>query len=320
MGLLQFIVALLGERFLSSDAVVELRIKNFFALFWIGGLLQSGLMIADELDANIEVDVDNQLVSLSVENVSLERVINTIAEKAGIKAIVMGESEQIIRASLRKEPIIQAVKQLSRNAAIVQKCRRDDLSAQCAVELYIYVLKDGQHPESAEGRDFDPHLFEADEPISTPPGMVHEGVFFDRELTADEVLLLAKRADEKSIELLGKNLGRHSDPEIRKLIVTMLGEIGNEQILAALEAGLGDEERSIRIYVIQTLGRVDSPNATRSIGQVLYSDPDPGVRLLAVNTLADQADETAKIFLEAATRDDNALVRETAAHLLEQQH
>ena len=46
----------------------------------------------------------------------------------------------------------------------------------------------------------------------------------------------------------------------------MLGEIGGDQILTALETGLGDEDSSIRDYVIETLSRVDSEEATRSIG------------------------------------------------------
>jgi hypothetical protein len=87
--------------------------------------------------------------------------------------------------------------------------------------------------------------------------------------------------------------------------------------IEGIEANLGNPDASARMEVVSLLESIESDRIVPLLGQILFGDPDPGVRLAAMEALARQRGEAAKAFLEAATNDRDTAVRETAILALE---
>ena len=140
------------------------------------------------------------------------------------------------------------------------------------------------------------------------------------DLTASEVEALAARAVPQDLDALGRVVEDHPDLQVRYLALTLLGDIPDQRVVLAIERGLGEEDPLFRSYVVEVLSRVDVADAVRSLGQVLYGEPDPLVRLLAVNGLAGRDEEPARAFLQVAVEDPDRRVRAAAARALQAGH
>jgi HEAT repeat protein len=103
---------------------------------------------------------------------------------------------------------------------------------------------------------------------------------------------------------------------VRSQVVSSLAEIGGEEASRALETGLGDDSYTLRMEVIYSLGEVSEDRVSPGLGQVLFSDPDPLVRLEAVRKISEDDSEAAKAFLKVASKDKDSMVRTTALDAL----
>lgn len=127
---------------------------------------------------------------------------------------------------------------------------------------------------------------------------------------------LAARAGAADIQALGEVVERHGDDAMRYLALDLLTDIGNDAAVQAVERGLGDENPLFRSNAVATLGDIVAADAARSLGQVVFGESDPSVRLLAVESLALRQGEPVKAFLKAAAVDPDPAVREAAVGAL----
>ena len=121
--------------------------------------------------------------------------------------------------------------------------------------------------------------------------------------------------DEITLENLVFALQHDPDPEVRLRAITALEGIGGAAAVSALEAGMGDTDTAVRKKLVQTLGKIDDERIPLWLGQVLMGDPEPEVRLAALQAVARKEGDIARIFLQAATGDSSNLVSEAALQL-----
>jgi len=122
-------------------------------------------------------------------------------------------------------------------------------------------------------------------------------------------------ADEITLENLAFALRHDPDPEVRIRAVSVLEGIGGSAAVTALVTGLGDSDTAVRKKVVQTFAKINDERIPLWLGQVLMGDPEPEVRLEAVQAVARKDGDIARIFLQAATGDSSNLVSEAALQL-----
>ena len=81
---------------------------------------------------------------------------------------------------------------------------------------------------------------------------------------------------------MARTLIQDADASVRGQAAAVLEDIAGEEAIRALEAGLGDPNPAVRIKVIGSLEALQAEEAIPTLGQVLFSDPSPQVRLAAV--------------------------------------
>ncbi len=128
---------------------------------------------------------------------------------------------------------------------------------------------------------------------------------------------LAGLTDDITVTALVFSLQHDPSPTVRARAVTMLERIGGEVAATGLETGLGDDIPSVRMKVVQALGNVQDERVSLWLGQMLMGDPSADVRLMAVQAIAQQGGDTARLFLEAAAEDSSSVVSEATLGLLE---
>jgi len=83
-----------------------------------------------------------------------------------------------------------------------------------------------------------------------------------------------------------------------------------------IESALGDPSTELRRYAMESLWQSDSPNRLSILGQVIYSEPDPELRLDAVRLLGSDPNSAARTLLNAARFDSDERVSRQAERLL----
>jgi HEAT repeat protein len=126
------------------------------------------------------------------------------------------------------------------------------------------------------------------------------------------VRALAVRRDADAVSALSLLLAEDPAPGVQRAAIEALHGIGGEAMVPALEAGLSGDDASVRHAAVDAIGSIGGERALLDLGQVVFGDPEPEVRRLAVDYLAGDPGEPARAFLEAAAEDADPEVREAA--------
>jgi HEAT repeat protein len=111
-------------------------------------------------------------------------------------------------------------------------------------------------------------------------------------------------------------LTKSDDPEIRLRALSHLhdtGQADESTLLSAFRVALADEDSSVKSYAIEALAIQPGPDATGYLGRALR-DPDPSIRILAIENIAQQGHDPA--LLQEALSDKDERVRSLAAFWL----
>src|SRR5882762_8407525 len=110
-------------------------------------------------------------------------------------------------------------------------------------------------------------------------------------------------------------LSRDSHVLVRRHAMFALGALQTEAYVALLEAGLTDEESSVRIAAAVALGKVNGPESARRIVKALLKDDRFQMRLACVEALAAMKERALPVLLEGMTS-TRAAVREVCIRAL----
>lgn len=117
--------------------------------------------------------------------------------------------------------------------------------------------------------------------------------------------------DPKGIAAL-LDTARHASPRTRGAVMRALGQTqAAPSVVAALRAGLADEDGWVRYYACQSLGKLRVDEAADEVVERMR-DPSGQVRIAAVEALARLSGARAAAALEEATRSDDADLKRAA--------
>jgi len=112
-----------------------------------------------------------------------------------------------------------------------------------------------------------------------------------------------------------KQLQREEDSTVREIILTTLTQLGDEEAVAGLVNCLHSEDAPLRNEAIEAMKLL--PDEVAPIMGQLLQDPDPDVRIFAVNVLESLRHEQVEEWLsEVIQHDDHVNVCATAVDLL----
>lgn len=131
-------------------------------------------------------------------------------------------------------------------------------------------------------------------------------------VTAEDPGMLPGLDDEEAIDgLIG--MARDEDPEMRLQALATLSQSAEgseaDSVESAIEAALTDQDARVRGQALQALASREGAEAMPHLRQALR-DPDPGVRMLAIENAA--SGEEGKALFEEALSDEDESVRAVA--------
>ena len=236
---------------------------------------------------DIRIEMKDGLLTLETRDAPLHEVMREIADLAGFKTILVGDfiDSPLVSVTLDNIPVGEAVERLvnDKNRIIIYQAAEDE--SRPPVISQVWLLQSG---------------------VATG----------DRELDDDDGIALAREEDVDGYKLarLTAMLQQNHDAAVRARAAIALGTFQDERAVLALEAGLSDENISVRSQAINGLGRIGSEQAIIALGNILLRDSaDTSDRVRAARTLWQHDFDLARDYLRAATNDSDQRIRSASS-------
>ena len=282
--------------------------------------------------AQIDVSIDSGLLSLRSRDAPLADVLTEISRQAGIELVMEDELGYPVSESFSNEPLTRALQRLlgGTNYMMVYGSSEDPVNPRHLVALRIYGIAPGAR--SSTGAP----AYEGGEDLSQEAAIARRAVALDLRPGPDQdsglyddLAGLDRNERRYAMQWLAEDLGnpaaikmlRHflaldRDPAVRGEAALALGSIGGEAASEALVLGLGDVDPDVRFQVVEAIGEAADFHNTLALGQVIFGEADPEVRMSAIAGLSRVNSESASAFLEIAAQDPNEQVRDYANAIL----
>jgi len=262
-----------------------------------------------------DIRLHEGLISVQCDNATLAEVLRAVARETGIRLHIRDvDFLQKSSWSLVDRPLLEAVRQLvgTHNMAMTfaeGSGQEDDrrisslwvfgntAASQAALEA---AMVEASPVTAGELRA------EARENLSDPDSLVR----------LDAIQTLADSEDQNDVDILTRVMLEDDDPAVQEQARSVLEKRTGENVTAIVENGLGDADYLVRAETVRYLGQAEQGRVAPSLGQVLFSDPDPLIRLEAVLAIAQHHGEASRAFLQVAAKDEDSMVREAALYAL----
>jgi hypothetical protein len=249
------------------------------------------------------------------ENVTLAEVLRAVAGETGIQLHIRDEDFlQKSSWSLVDRPLLEAVRQLAgtHNMAITFADGSSQEMARRISSLWVFgttaasqaaleaAMVEASSVTAGELRA------EARKNLSDPNSLVR----------LDAIHRLADSEDQNDVEILIRVMLEDDDPAVQQQARSAVEKLTGEAANVTVENGLGDADYLVRAETVRYLAQGEQDLIAPSLGQVLFSDPDPLIRLEAVLAIAQYQGEAAQAFLQVAAKDQDSMVKEAALYAL----
>lgn len=245
--------------------------------------------VAEEIrPSEIQLAIEQGLLTLDVRNVPLANVLHAIGERAGFKVIVHTDLDTLVTTSFTRVSLDKAIFLLVGNTSMVMihAPLQGETGPRPLAEVHLYsnenrrVVASGL-PVGARGTQG---------ASNTQAVAVERG----RDAALRAVRTLVERPDDTAIDDLASFLLKDEDPVVRRMAAAGLGMVGGEQAVDALVEALADEDNTVQRRVIHALGKIDDDEGARALGEVLTGDPDAQTRRHAARALTRLGNEEAR--------------------------
>ncbi|MGB5716860.1 MAG: HEAT repeat domain-containing protein [Gammaproteobacteria bacterium] len=253
---------------------------------------------------SIEVRINDGLLTVMASDVRFDMVLQEVGREADFTTVIYGEiTDQTDSWSLTDVPLLEGIRRLAgiNGMMVVNDPESDGRSIK---KVYIYMAEPQTADKSA------PH----------PPARIERySRYLDDSGQGSGQLQAIERLEGLNspdvVDSLEAALRTDADPAIRSRASVALEDIGGDDAVNALLAGLGDDTPAIRITVVDSLGRLGGDQAIMALGQTIMGDKDPEVRRAAVLALEGHEGGAVDAFITAAAKDRSEKVREAAQML-----
>jgi hypothetical protein len=273
--------------------------------------------------AGTEVKWSRGQLSVTAEKVPLSEILQAIVSQTGIEIVGLEELQEEVSVHLSDLTLREGLQRLLArvNYLLVERVTpkegtrpilavilggRGTSSSQKVVNLVVGPGGDSRKGLSAT-EDTEQTLRKA----RSDPDPTSQATALD---------LIAERDVQNAVPALVEGT-KSSVPEVRLRALDLLAssQADEQTIVSALGSAVSDEDAQVKRYAIRSLAQRRAPEGLGYLRAAL-SDPDPGIRMLAIDNIF-RFVPTAKgipLLQEAAGTDPNESVRSTASSLLEE--
>ena len=275
----------------------------------------------------IDVTVRDGMLTLHAVDAPLADILTAIGVQAGIDIALSGNLSATVSRSFTNVSVPEAVRGLARGALLVMihGPAVKDSRGRRVTEIRVYGSAGGNAPKvvmALSRPKLEPgvsasHTSTSDVSDAAVTAALQRYQQYDEAGRRTIILGLSARGDPEAVAILGRIISQDSQPAVRNAAVAALLKIGDEQAVTALQSGLGDKDFEVRNAVVGALGELGGEQALMGLGQVLFAEKMPDLRLRAVEQLSLDPSEPARALLQAAARgDQDPNVREAARRAL----
>lgn len=143
------------------------------------------------------------------------------------------------------------------------------------------------------------------------PAAINPMMNLARRRNKDAIEVLGKIGDSSPVDMLLDYADTDSDPELQRVSLKALGEIGDSEATSAVAQQLAAENHSVRSVAARSLGMIGDTRAIEPLNDILADDPIEQVRASAAWALVEIGTESA---LDAVSQ-----YREDTSYLVEQE-
>jgi len=278
----------MGNNTLKNHGNFIFRSRIWIALFVVGFFILFGLADAfadsgsqSDMGSSFSVRIEDNLLTVKAQDITLEKVLREIAHQASIKIVVDGRTaEALISADFSGIPLEKGLKRLTRDMsfAFIYGPKTAETEEPKIREIIIY----SGTGESAT-KTTDPSIVAPKKPApekvnKTSPESLLEALKDEdpmvREKAAKQLPSLKK--DEKMIKHLTEfllsdededvkarvagALGEFMDPSVEVSFITAMGPVGGEKAIPLLMDALRNEDEAVSTAAAEVLeGIIDQP-------------------------------------------------------------
>jgi HEAT repeats len=266
------------------------------------------------------VEFKGGLLSIEARQSPWTEVLNAVREKTGIRLNCSFPLAGSVTVSFMALPVRQALERLFGPEASFMFRYPEGTLGPLAVPQEVWALGKvqggGSEPrKTGDGEDKAAPSAEGSN-AARGPDPANEGA----DSTGDNAVAEDGDLDLNDVQVVDHlvELARDEDPETRVHALSTLAGGGNADegaVESALDAALTDKDPTVRGAAVQALASRRGVDAIEHLRQAL-EDPDPGVRIMAVENVAPQGQGVA--LLREALSNADELVRSIAADRLKQ--
>lgn len=248
----------------------------------------------------LQVQVDNGLVSVTADEVPLDIVVREIADQADLRLIQHIALDRLVSSSLDKRPLSEALDQLlaSYSYQLYLGVADGDRSNPSTIPGTLWIFADGAVP-ATEAMLF----FEA---------VILRGTVVEKREAIRE---LGRVGTTPAVQTLSVALG-DEDLRVREAALEALSRIGGDEALAAIASASAHDDPGLRVRAAQALSNAAGSSSADYLSLAL-GDEDARVRAAAVASLGDLEDDRQLHLIRQALDDPDPQVRERAVDILE---
>lgn len=293
---------------------------------WLAGsvliFFSSSVPALEPPPAITTLSLDSGLLTIKATNMPLAEILTRICQAAGIEILLNSRPASPVSVSFIAIPLEEGLLRLTSGYSTALFYRSENASPaekQNHNIVKILVLGTGTLPDTT-----------TEDNTQFIQGTT-ESTFHDRQnaMPSDADLPRGEnlsteispygQTDEDSdeVQYWSQILQQNPDPERLQLAIVSLARIGSDAALSAMAIALGNKEAAVRQFVVGNLGLMDSNLSTQLLGQVLFSDPDPQIRLQALEQLAQQDNEVSQAFVATAAQKQEGKIGASARKFLE---
>jgi hypothetical protein len=231
---------------------------------------------------------EDNLLTVSVKNIPLEKVLTEIAKQTSIKISLYAPAQEPVWAEFSELSLEKGLKRLTKgfNSVFIYDLEGSEKGESQIKEVIIYAktgASTGKGPRTLTSRQVvGPQSGDSRESdLSTrPETLVDE----DKILQPTRVAGQAEAGGDDPVVDLGRVLTRDQDGDVKVDAAGRLGDLGDERALVPLVGALGDNDPEVRKRAADALCQIGGENVIRALEGCL-SDGNEDLREIAAETL-----------------------------------
>ena len=279
---------------------------------------------AQPVKPTIELELKEGLLTANIKDALLAEVMTRISADLGIKMFLKGDLKSPVTALFSEVPLAEAIRLLTDGHSLAIIYRSDDSHINPAGEIQIagiWVFEgNGRKNVEVIDRSRPEDLNEKSAPEETETSASNKREHAAENLKKIEFIDQEEPpGEDDEVGMWSRILNRDENIENRKKAIRVLEQIGSEEAVNAIADLLKEDTASMRNLAVESLSRIQSDLATQILGQVVFGDRDPEVRIAAVQALGYKYGEASVAFLIEATKDPDEQVRKAARNALGQE-